>query len=354
MDSSIAPQSRKDLLLSVNGASGQDEIASFFDACGQIFDGSLEDRRENRRYAVTMTGAQLGPLVISKVLMTGGRFRYNRDHRLVASSGLDLVMVQIITEGGDLRVVAGSEIRSRPGDVFIHDLTRSARTMAGHCGNVSFVLPRAAFSMREGELDSLHDHVVPAGSPGSRLLHNHVATLWEERHRISEQEFGGIAAATAGLIGGLVRRSTGGLEGGGYAESRCVQICQFIETNLADSELGPATLAQRFSLSRAALYRLFASTDGVANYIRERRLRQAFRALVKGRQPRVSAVGFASGFSNTSSFIRAFRTRFGITPGEAMDYAGAGPLNTLADVNPGDGSVLRAWIELADRAGGSF
>ena len=82
-------QQQRDLILSVSGSSGQDEISHFFDACAPIFNAELEERTENNSYSVQLTGAQFGPLVMSKVLMTGGRYHYRRDTRLIATSGLD-------------------------------------------------------------------------------------------------------------------------------------------------------------------------------------------------------------------------------------------------------------------------
>jgi AraC-like DNA-binding protein len=338
----------RELTLSVSGQSGQDEIRHFFDACAPIFSSDLEQRAENRGYTVNLNGVQLGPLVMSKVLMTGGRFHYQRDSRLIATSGLDLILVQIITEGSDTRIVNGQEVRSRPGDIFIADLTRSIRTMASHCGNYSFVLPRSAFGMREDELDRLHDHFLPANSTAARLVLNHIGALWGERHAIGADEAASVSSATAAMIGGFMA-SYSAAEPDGSGGSKYLQICQHIDMNLADSALSPEELSRRFSISRAALYRLFSSTDGVANYIRERRLRHAFRKLVSTDHSRVSAIGFSSGFSNTSSFIRAFRTKFGITPGEAIESAAQRSIQSLETVSRDGASMLRAWIQHADR-----
>ncbi|MDO6965661.1 helix-turn-helix domain-containing protein [Rhizobium alvei] len=347
MDTNGKPLSNPDLEIKVRGEDGADQIAHFFDACGSIFRGELEQRDENRQYKVNLAGTQLGPLVLSKVLMTGGSFHYERDSRLIAASGLDLIFVQIITQGSDTRLVNGVEIRSRPGDVFIADLTRTMRTHAEHCGNFSFVVPRAAFGLQEVELDRLHDHYLPAESAAARLILNHIKMVWAARHEIAEQETVGVTTATAGLLAGFL--SSGGSRGNdSYASaSRYLQICQFIDLNLGDADLGPDMLAHRFNISRAALYRLFSETDGVANYIRERRLRFAFRRLTSTDRPNISAIGFSSGFGSVSSFIRAFKAKYGITPGETLER---GAMQSIPAAGSPQGSILRSWIEIADRA----
>jgi AraC-like DNA-binding protein len=349
MDDSEVDLPARELRLSVTGATGADEIAHFFDACASIFRGELADRQENTAYGVDLAGVQLGPLVLSKVLMTGGDFRYERGSGLIAASGLDLIFVQIITEGSDTRLVNGEEIRSRPGDVFIADLTRTMRTRAEHCGNFSFVLPRAAFGMREAELDRLHDHYLPAGSAAARLVLSHVRAVWEARHEIGESETIGLSTATAAMIGGFLKADSSRGSEGFSGASKYLQICQYIDLNLGDPALDPDQLAQRFNLSRAALYRLFSETDGVANYIRDRRLRFAFRRLVSTERPNVSAIGFSSGFGNVSTFIRAFKSKFGITPGEAMEKGAARRLVPIRSPGAPQSSILRSWIELSDR-----
>jgi AraC-like DNA-binding protein len=351
MDRDVPKPTQHELILNVSGASKDDGIGHFFDACAPIFNSALDDRANNSAYSVNLSGMPFGPLVMSKVLMTGGRFQYQRDTRLIATSGLDLIFVQIILEGSDLRLVNGQEIRSRPGDVFIADLTRSMRTMTEHCANFSFVLPRTAFGLRDAELDRLHDHVLPAGSVAARLILNHIHALWQGRSSIEETDIAGLTTATAGLIGGFVQKGGSSGEGDETAGSRYLQVCQHIEMNLADLTLDPDGLARRFGMSRAALYRLFSATDGVANYIRDRRLRLAFRKLVVEGPPRVSAVGFACGFANTSSFIRAFKTKYGLTPGEAIESSAQRSVSPIANARSSESAILRSWIELADRGG---
>lgn len=338
-----------ELSIRTSAADGRDSIGMFFDACAPIFEGDLADRADNTDFSVTLKGAQLGALVMSEVHMTGGDYHYRRDLSRAASTGLDLVFVQIITGGGDLRLVGGQEIRSRPGDVFVADLTRTMRTRAESCANYSFVLPRAAFGLREAELDGFHDRHLPAGGAAAMVLGQHVRSLWTQRQAIRQSEVAGLSAATAGLLGGLLAHDPAARRGEMDERSpKYLQICQFIDANLGSGDLHPDHLALRFNLSRAALYRLFTASDGVANYIRERRLRQAFRLLTAPGHPAVATVGFACGFQSPSSFIRAFKARYGITPGETLEAAQLREIATSA-IRADESSLLRSWIERADR-----
>lgn len=340
----------QELRIDASAASGKQTIGAFFDACSPIFEADLLDRSENDAFSASLTGVQLGTLVMSEAHMRGGHYHYRRDLQRIAASGLDLLFVQIITGGSDTRLVGGEEIHSRPGDVFIADLTRTMRTRAENCSNFSFVLPRATFGLQEAELDHFHDRYLPAQGVAAKIVGNHIRSIWDQRHAIHQGDVAGLSAATAGLIGGLVandpaRRRDEATE----LSPKYLQICQFIDQNLGDRNLDPDHLARRFNISRAALYRLFSQNDGVANYIRERRLRHAFRQLMSPGHATIATVGFACGFQSPSSFIRAFKARYGLTPGETFEAA---QLREIGAVEAGDNiesSILRSWLECADR-----
>lgn len=339
-----------ELTIQASAASGPGAASVFFDACAPIFAGSLADRADNTAFSVSLKGVQLGALVMSEVHMTGGRYDYDRDLQRVASTGLDLLFVQMITGGSDTRLVDGREVRSRPGDVFVADLTRTMRTRTEDCSNYSFVLPRAAFGLREAEIDHFHDRHLAAGSVAATVLGSHIQSVWSQRHAVRASDMPGLSAATAGLLGGLLNNDPARRnEEPDEWSPKYLQICQFIDRNLAEDNLSPDYLARRFSISRAALYRLFTRSDGVANYIRERRLRKAFRHLTTPGHATVATIGFACGFQNPSSFIRAFKARYGMTPGETFEATRRREIGARIPEDALDSSLLRFWIENADR-----
>lgn len=96
------------------------------------------------------------------------------------------------------------------------------------------------------------------------------------------------------------------------------RIYAYIDQNLADPELSPATIAAAVHISPRYLYLLLAKENvTVAALIRDRRL-QACRADMAdpamGEYP-VSAIAARWGFSSAAHFSRVFRGVYGITPG---------------------------------------
>ncbi|MFI6396055.1 helix-turn-helix domain-containing protein [Nonomuraea sp. NPDC050540] len=95
------------------------------------------------------------------------------------------------------------------------------------------------------------------------------------------------------------------------------RIDAFIDHHLADSRLTPQAVAARHNISLRTLYALFEGRgDTVSALIRRRRLERCREELAdpsRHRHP-IQAIGAQWGFPNTSSFSRAFRRAYGITP----------------------------------------
>jgi AraC-like DNA-binding protein len=88
---------------------------------------------------------------------------------------------------------------------------------------------------------------------------------------------------------------------------------QFMLNNQLDQDLHLDTLASQIGVSKFHLIRLFKKSFGLTphQYLIERRLNRALELLPK--MP-VNEVAAAIGFSDASSFGKAFKQKFGITP----------------------------------------
>jgi len=86
---------------------------------------------------------------------------------------------------------------------------------------------------------------------------------------------------------------------------------------------GAQSLCRELRVSRAHLYRAFASRGGVSQVIMLRRLEHAFAAL---RSPDTAArsigsIAYAAGFANESHFSRVFRAHYGMSPSKVREAA---------------------------------
>ena len=98
-------------------------------------------------------------------------------------------------------------------------------------------------------------------------------------------------------------------------------------------------------MSRARLYRLFAPIGGVADYIREQRLRRCLADLLSAQHVhrQIADVAYRWGFSDPGSFAKAFKQRFGRTPSDAREAAATLMRRGGDDPRPGD-RLYEQWI----------
>lgn len=106
------------------------------------------------------------------------------------------------------------------------------------------------------------------------------------------------------------------------------RVRQAVRRNLRSPSLGPARLCREAATSRSQLYRLLEDEGGVARYIQRRRLSESFSMLCDAQNSlSIGAVADLLCFSDASSFARAFRREFGMSPTDvrAATQAGLSP-----------------------------
>jgi AraC-like DNA-binding protein len=97
-------------------------------------------------------------------------------------------------------------------------------------------------------------------------------------------------------------------------------------SDLGSPSLGPDKLCRDAATSRSQLYRLLEGEGGVAHYIQRQRLSESFTLLcdVSNRLP-VAKIAELLCFADPSSFSRAFRREFGMSPSDVRAASLAGP-----------------------------
>lgn len=106
---------------------------------------------------------------------------------------------------------------------------------------------------------------------------------------------------------------------------RLQAVHRYIELNLHRNDLSVADIARGTSMSRAQLYRLFATQEtSVHGTLREKRLQKSLGCLAQsdGKRLSIGAIGHACGFSDPAVFSKLFRQRFDLAPRDVRAAAG--------------------------------
>jgi AraC-like DNA-binding protein len=341
------------LTITANASAGRDSFETYRQAVSSIFDAALGDWSRSPDFSIHVDCVQVGPMLLAQAGMFNADYRYERSIGKVAQVGADVLLVQIILAGSDTRLVRDRPIVSQPGDVFLCDLKRTLTTRTRNCRNFTFAIPHALLGMSDLALDDLHDCYFPASSIAAKLLNAHIATLWAERGQIDAKDAAHFAASTAGLIASLTAAAADDMDRqADITRAKVIRVQRFIEANLTTPALGPDFICAQLGLSRSALYRLLEPLGGVANYVRERRLRRVFQEITdtRYRNRKISEVAYNLGFVNAAAFSRAFKSVYGATPSDIRSMAEHAPYWLASSEEPlHDGERLRHWLHMLGR-----
>jgi AraC-like DNA-binding protein len=155
-------------------------------------------------------------------------------------------------------------------------------------------------------------------SPLGPMFRRHVTGL-AELPELSDAQAASLADPTIGLLRALLTTAGGDefLSRQPLSQTLGTRIMMFLREHVTDPDMSADLLAVHFGISKRYLYAVLARMDvSLGDWIRTERLQRASRALTNPANALVSVAAIArtSGFSDHSSFARAFKQRYGCTP----------------------------------------
>lgn len=218
-------------------------------------------------------------------------------------------------EGQCLLEQDGQRVALTQGDITLLDASRpSALSFPEHSRQFSLILPHQvlARSMRFTQLACARR--IAAQTPLAMLANSLLHEIRRQQHwELYDSE------ATLDALVALLKPALGGTQEESDSHTRLFEkALAYIDTHLVEEDLCPERVARAVGASTRGLYRLFAKKGvGVSQYIRNRRLDLCAEALRNPRgETKLSSLGLEYGFSDSSHFFTAFKTRFGASPGE--------------------------------------
>jgi AraC-like DNA-binding protein len=163
---------------------------------------------------------------------------------------------------------------------------------------------------------------LPADSSLKMLATSYLDSLGQRLDTLSDAEAGQAADVLCRLVGATCGTALPE-QRDALRAARLEQIKRYVGLHLTEMDLAPATVAQGLGISVRSLHLAFEPTGtSFAEYVMRRRLQECRAALERSTAVRsITDVAFAWGFTNLTTFYRAFRREFGITPGEVRPVA---------------------------------
>jgi AraC-like DNA-binding protein len=112
-----------------------------------------------------------------------------------------------------------------------------------------------------------------------------------------------------------------------HHDRRIIAALDVIDLTIGDADLNAAAVAQSVKLSRSHFLRLFENDVGVSfsDWVSRLRMARAASLLAEGTHS-IKQVAAMCGFSYTSSFVRAFKHHYAITPASFARHVGVAEL----------------------------
>ena len=217
--------------------------------------------------------------------------------------------------------IGESDVEAREGDLLFLDMKQAFDlTLAAdenNAADVTLWVSRRKMLAAASRDDAPHGFLVSGASPAGALIAGCLRLLVNQAKAISAEEMDALCDGVFVLIAKALAPEFARLkESDARRNASFVIIRRYIDQHLALTSLNAESLAKRFEISRASLYRLFEPVGGVAGYIRKARLDHAYQELMANENAscRIGPIAYSLGFRNVSAFNRLFKAHYGVSP----------------------------------------
>ena len=301
------------------GLAPKEAVSAWQESIGVMFDSRL--REVNDCFFAHVEAFQIGDLFLATSAMAAQSF--DRSSFRIGRDGLDHFLIQFYTQGSCGQRDGGPETRTRPGDLWVVDLTQAQASGISDCDSLNLIVPRRLLAPLLTRPDEHNLRVVPQDNLMVGLLHTHMRSLFEAGSRMSPEQASALVRPTVELVAAVLNGAVADETAGGVNTSLFKAIAGHVRDRLNDPTLSAETVAGHFGISTRKLYYLFQEQDGFATYVQKERLHACRRLLAdpahRGRSIAEIAESLCCG--HPKSFSRAFRREIGMTAREVRQLA---------------------------------
>ena len=197
--------------------------------------------------------------------------------------------------------------------------SRSERRLSSErsLDRIQLYLARDSFQAIAPLLDAARGQALD--TPEGHLLADYMLLLERNIPDLPAEDGAKLALAIQAMLSACLAPSADRLaEAGRHIDLTLMErVRQAVRRNLRSPSLGPDKLCREAATSRSQLYRMLEGEGGVAHYIQRRRLSESFSMLCDASNNlSIGKVAEILCFADGSSFSRAFRREFGMSPSD--------------------------------------
>lgn len=229
-----------------------------------------------------------------------------------------------------------------PGEIIVFDLTRDFKSETSVHEVMTALISRRAILQAMQEISPHHGLLVDGG--WGRLLADYLLSLVRQLPEMAAADAPGLSRTLVHLLAACLKATSTTQPAVSRRIAEARELAEsYIENHLTSPDLGPTTICRALGMSKAGLYRAFASTEGVTSYIRKRRLEAIHVLLNNPRETRrIGEIAYQYGFVSDAHFSRAFRQKFGFSP---RDMRAGQSVAVEAGADDDETMIFRRWIQ---------
>lgn len=264
--------------------------------------------------------AEVGTMRIMTMDMT--RVRMTRSTSEIRSSDPELCKIDVVENGRFALDQSDRQTQLHSGTFTFVDLSRPHAVAARRASMTVVMFPRALLALRDKDISELAGATFDGTQPGGALVTSVIQEMVRRLHTYAGQGSARIAASVLDLISATLATRLNRVHlvsPDSRQRALVLRIRAFIEDNLANPELSPATIAARHHISVRQLHKLFENEETtVAGLVRARRLAHCSRDLLDPTQATrpIGAIAAGWGLPDPAYFSRTFSATYGIPPAE--------------------------------------
>jgi AraC-like DNA-binding protein len=253
----------------------------------------------------------------------------SRRTREMAAADSDDFYLIINTEGPLSILQPNTDIALGEGDACFMSCAQEAGILRPAIGRLIFArFERAPLVAHVPDIEDFAGHIVRSGNEALQLLMTYLRDLDDRQKLLTAELRGMVIAHIYDLLALVLNSSRGGVNvaRSGAVVAQLHAVKKYVAENLARPDLSIAQASAANLLSSRHVQRLFrAEQTTFSEFLLLKRLQTVHAVLTdpKQRQRGVGDIALASGFGDVSSFNRAFRRHYGISPSAVRRSAAA-------------------------------